>query len=221
MQNTRSSENSSSRKRRGNLADLSLAKKAKELLEGVANLGDDDLGWFQKKYPYVLEELPPMLVLMEETDEDSGDDYPYYAPPGDIGSKYKYWLLRLRDTLRAIWRAPDRQTKRWGMFRISQDFFLQGSRELLHGPLDNAADDMLLGLKPPTRTELLLLQFTRWSDLTRYCDNPGCSAPYFIARDPRQKYCSDGCAKPAQREYKQKWWAENGRNWRASRPSKK
>ena len=87
MQNTRSSENSSRRKRRNNLADLFLAKRAKELLEGVANLGDDDLGWFQKKYPYVLEELPPMLVLMEETDEDSGDSYPYYAPPADIGSK--------------------------------------------------------------------------------------------------------------------------------------
>jgi hypothetical protein len=107
------------------------------------------------------------------------------------------------------------------MFRISQDFFLQGSPELLSVPLDNSADYALSGLKLPTRTELLLLYFTKWSDLTRYCDNPECYVPYFIARDPRQKYCSDGCAKSAQREYKQKWWAENGRSWRASRQSKK
>jgi hypothetical protein len=221
MQKTRSRQNSSIKNRRSNLVSALLAKKAKELLEGVANLGDDDLRWFQKKFPYVLEELPPRLVLMEVDSGDFEDSYSYYAPVADIASKHKYWLLRLRDTLRAIWRVPDRQTKQWGMFRISQDFFLQGNRELLHVPLDNSADHVLSGLKPPTQTELLLLHFTKWADLTRYCDNPECSAPYFIARDPRQKYCSDGCAKPAQREYKQRWWAENGKTWRASRRSRK
>jgi hypothetical protein len=221
MQKTISRQNSSQENRHRNLASTSLAEMAKELLERVANLGDNDLVRFQKEFPYVLEELPPRLVLMEADYGDSEDSYPYYAPAADINSKYKYWLLRLRDTLRAIWRAPDRRTKQWGMFRISQDFFLQGNRELLRVPLDNSADYALSGLKMPSRTELLLLQFTRWSDLTRYCDNPECSAPYFIARDPRQKYCLVGCAKSAQREYKQRWWAENGRNWRASRLSKK
>ena len=221
MQISISRQNSSPKNRRRDLASPALPQLAKELLESVANLGDNDLGRFQKKFPYVLEELPPRLVLMEADYGDSEDSYPYYAPTADINSKHKYWLLRLRDTLRAIWRAPDRQTKQWGMFRISQDFFLQGSPELLSVPLDNSADYALSGLKLPTRTELLLLYFTKWSDLTRYCDNPECYVPYFIARDPRQKYCSDGCAKSAQREYKQKWWAENGRSWRASRQSKK
>src|ERR1700691_4306966 len=184
MQKTISRQNSSQENRHRNLASTSLAEMAKELLERVANLGDNDLVRFQKEFPYVLEELPPRLVLMEADYGDSEDSYPYYAPAADINSKYKYWLLRLRDTLRAIWRAPDRRTKQWGMFRISQDFFLQGNRELLRVPLDNSADYALSGLKMPSRTELLLLQFTRWSDLTRYCDNPECSAPYFIARDP-------------------------------------
>jgi hypothetical protein len=189
MQTSRSSQNSSKKKDRGTLAGSSPAREAKELLEGLANLRDDDLGfaWFQKRFPYVLEELTPRLVQMEtEVWASSGESYPYDSFAVDVKSKYKYWLLPLRATLRAIWQAPDRRTKEWGMFRISQDFFLQGNRELLHVPLENVADEVLSGLKPPTRTELLLLQFTKWSDFTRYCGNPECSSHYFIARDRRQ-----------------------------------
>jgi hypothetical protein len=219
MQISISRPNSSGKKMRGTLAGSSPAKEAKELLEGVVNLGDDDFGWFQRRFPYVLEELTPRIVSME-TEYGDSEEFPFNAPLGDDKSKFKYWLLPLRATLRAIWRAPDRRTKRWGMFRVSQDFFLQGDHGLLHVPLENSADDVLSGLKAPTRTELLLLHFTRWSDLTRYCDNPECSSPYFIARDPRQKYCSDACAKPAQRECKRNWWAKHGRQQRATKKSR-
>jgi hypothetical protein len=165
----------------------------------------------------VLEELTPRLVLKETDYADSGESYPYYGPLSDEKSKIKYWLLPLRATLRAVWRAPDRRTKQWGMFRISQDFFLQGDRTLIHPPWDNSADDALAGFKLPSRTELLLLEFMKWADLTKYCDNPDCNAPYFIASRRTQKYCSDVCSKPAQRENKRQWWAENGSRWRAAR----
>jgi hypothetical protein len=41
------------------------------------------------------------------------------------------------------------------------------------------------------------------------CSNPECPAPYFFATKLRQKYCSDACAIPAQREAKRRWWNEN------------
>lgn len=54
-------------------------------------------------------------------------------------------------------------------------------------------------------------------DRTRYCPNPECPAPYFIAKRRSQKYCSEICALPAQREFKRRWWAEHGEARRKSR----
>jgi hypothetical protein len=36
-----------------------------------------------------------------------------------------------------------------------------------------------------------------------------CKAPYFIAADLREKYCSEACASAANRAAKLKWWNEN------------
>jgi hypothetical protein len=51
----------------------------------------------------------------------------------------------------------------------------------------------------------------------RNCANPTCPAPHFIAARKSQRYCSDACALPAQRESKRIWWVENGRNYRRRR----
>jgi hypothetical protein len=210
--------NSSNDKGRSNLAGSTSSPKAKKLLEGLANLQDGESGfrWFQRNFPNVLDDVTPLVRQQSSEPTDSDESYPYYSFASNEQEKYKYWLLPLRASLRAVWCAPDTRTKQWGMFRISQDFFLQGHRDLIHPPLENSWD-YLLELKPPTPTEQMLLEFLKWARLARYCDNPDCAAPYFIAAKRSQKYCSTPCSQFGQRESKQRWWEENGRRWRADR----
>jgi hypothetical protein len=187
------------------------------LLVGLANLRDGDSGllWLRTKFPYFLNEVSPVVRMETSASTPDEETYPYFSNADTDQQKFDYWLLRLRATLRSIWRAPDRRTKEWGMFRISQDFYGQGVRELVDHPYGNEGDFVLLGLRPPSRGERLLLEFMRWAELTRYCGNPDCPAPYFIATRRSQKYCGLECSKPAQREAKRKWWAENGRRKRS------
>jgi len=51
----------------------------------------------------------------------------------------------------------------------------------------------------------------------RVCARPGCETPFFIARHLRQNYCTERCAQWGQRQWKQKWWAEHGDEWRKKR----
>jgi len=67
---------------------------------------------------------------------------------------------------------------------------------------------------------LVLLKALHIVDRMRYCPNPECPAPYFIAKRRSQKYCSDACALPAQREFKRAWWSDHGNEWRAKRAKK-
>ncbi len=60
----------------------------------------------------------------------------------------------------------------------------------------------------------VLLRAFEIADRMRRCPNPDCPAPYFIAQRRSQKYCSDACALPAQREFKRDWWREHGSSWR-------
>ena len=211
MQKSISVMNSSTRKADGDLARRPSSSRAKKFLEGLANLNDGDSGfrWFQSNFPYVLEDARAAVgsVIQSWAVDTEEEDYKERPFPELL---HKYWLLPLRETVRAIWRAPDIRTKQWGVFRISQDFFLQGDPSLSHVPLANTAD-LYLQLKPPRPTERLLLEIIRWSELTCCCSNPDCVTPYFIASRRGQKYCTAECSKPAQREFKRKWWAEKGR----------
>jgi len=192
---------------------------ARDLLSGLANLqdGDDPLKWFRNHFPPVLADLGSGPVRKQTGPEQTGPEepYEYYGHCSDDASKCKYLLTPLRATLRAIWRAPDTGTKKWGMFRISQDFFHQGNASLIQTPLDNSWDVLLRGVKAPSQTERLLLEFVDLAEYTRYCDCPDCSAPYFIASKRSQKYCSTDCRDRAQREDKLKWWKEKGSQRRA------
>ncbi len=64
---------------------------------------------------------------------------------------------------------------------------------------------------------LVLLRALHIADRLRVCPNGGCPAPYFIAKRRSQKYCSEACALPAQREFKRAWWTEHGAQWRVKR----
>jgi hypothetical protein len=56
----------------------------------------------------------------------------------------------------------------------------------------------------------VLLRAFEVADRLRFCPTPKCPAPYFIAQRRSQKYCSDACSLPAQRECKRAWWREHG-----------
>lgn len=56
----------------------------------------------------------------------------------------------------------------------------------------------------------VLLRAFEVADRLRRCPTSDCPAPYFIAQRRSQKYCSDACALPAQREFKRTWWREHG-----------
>jgi hypothetical protein len=216
-------KNSSGTSRSGDLATPSSSTQAKKFLEGLANLPDGDSGisWFQANFPHVIEDvragvgswLPRHWAMLVEQED-------YIEGRSDDELMRQYWLLPLREALRAVWRAPDPRTKQWGIFRISQDFFLQGDRDLIRTPLESATDSFLVQVKPPRRTERLLLELMRWADLTRCCGNPDCSTPYFIASRRSQKYCSDLCSRPAQCEFKRTWWAEHGSAQRAAKTTR-
>jgi hypothetical protein len=47
------------------------------------------------------------------------------------------------------------------------------------------------------------------ADRAKRCGNIDCPAPYFIATKRWQKYCTEKCAGPANREAKRQWWHEH------------
>lgn len=48
----------------------------------------------------------------------------------------------------------------------------------------------------------------------RKCACPNCQTPYFVASHLGQQYCSEECARWAQRKWKKQWWNDRGAGWR-------
>jgi hypothetical protein len=59
----------------------------------------------------------------------------------------------------------------------------------------------------------LLLTFEE-SDRFRKCENPDCTAPYFIARRKDRMFCSEDCAHLIAAR---RWWTKHGNEWRHTR----
>jgi hypothetical protein len=53
-------------------------------------------------------------------------------------------------------------------------------------------------------------------DRVRLC-RANCNTPYFVATHLGQQYCSDVCARTAQRASKKNWWKNSGPEWRRNR----
>lgn len=60
----------------------------------------------------------------------------------------------------------------------------------------------------------------RWENLRR-CGRTDCKTPYFVAKHLGQLYCCNVCSQAAQRDWKKKWWEENGPAWRNRRSKTK
>lgn len=133
------------------------------------------------------------------------------------------WIVTLMLMLRNIWTEPDRRQKEWGVFAFRYALYKYEddtlTSERLFGILLDPAKSFRI--PPPTPFEQALSYLIKVGDKARYCANPECPAPYFFVQRKNQRYCSEICAAPAQRELKRQWWAEHGDEWRAARQSKK
>jgi hypothetical protein len=80
-----------------------------------------------------------------------------------------------------------------------------------------------LRLDPRDLNDFIWLTLLQHNSQLAICANRdgGCLTPYFLRRRPAYKYCSDACAKPAQRAFKLQWWNENGPEWREKQRRKK
>ncbi len=209
--------NSSKTKLNQTLAVKPFSTRARRLLIGLANLPDEiasGIRLLKERFPSVLKDLPTRPVRTE-TKFPQGENFPFYFMPDTEEKKYECLILPLRDSLRAIWKAPDTYTKKWAIFRLCQDFFLHGDPTLI-SPSISSDGDFSLRVHPPTGTERLLMEFSELIDQVRYCNGSDCRAPYFIGRR-NQKYCSPECAVDSQRQYKRKWWATHGQQWRTNK----
>jgi hypothetical protein len=133
---------------------------------------------------------------------------------------WKEWLPSLRDAVRVLWKSSDYRSKQFGVIRILEDYFAIGGSRLSPGPVWGSMEWFFHSLGPATPVELALMRLLNVAHLTRFCANQECKTPYFWAGTASQRYCSELCAKPAQREYKRKWWTEHGNQWRRSRRAK-
>lgn len=120
-------------------------------------------------------------------------------------------LYQLRDALRGAWREPDRRTREWRVLLLKQKDLINRDGRFAE------LDAFYLQLPPPSPFEQALTIFLRSGDRAHYCGNPDCPAPHFLAKRRSQRFCSDACALPAQREFKRQWWREHGEEWRKGR----
>lgn len=133
------------------------------------------------------------------------------------------WVATLKLMLDDLWTEPDYRQKEWGVFAFRYALYKWGDNSLrkvdffkiLYDPANR------FRVPPPTPFELALSYLIKAGDRARYCANPECPAPYFFVTRKNQRYCSEICAAPAQRELKRKWWAEHGDEWRKARTEKK
>ncbi len=197
----------------GYLTPFGRADKAKQLLEAIVNLPDGSAGFkrFQQQFPEVLCDLPARKVLCRTAD----GEFEYYTLCISPESKYENLVIRLRDTLRGIWRAKSRRSKESMLLRIPQEFFLRGSGSLIDPP-GNPTDSSVVEVGIASQTEKLISRLWDWLDRTRYCKHPKCVKRYFIARHG-YKYCGDVCRNAARREANLNSYKRTGRERRKKR----
>ena len=136
----------------------------------------------------------------------------------------RLWQLpALRAFVRRLWTEQDMRSREWAAFVVRYWLYTMGRDSSKAGEFLKlvATSDWFPQIPPPTLFEQALSYLVKSADRARYCPNPECPAPYFFSTRKNQRYCSEICAAPAQREMKRKWWAEHGEEWRAARHSKK
>jgi hypothetical protein len=179
----------------------------------LANLKPDDCNYFWRTYGSFFPERA--FALSEEVERE------YRAVPGlqsgnvpshgvwlqkaeELSSQEKRELvhrelLRMRDKLREVWIIPDPRQKEWRLFVLRVEF----------NQITSPTVEQMLE-RPQSGLDYAIGHLAKIPHRAKFCANPeGCQTPYFIPPKGSQKYCSDTCAEPAQRDYKKIWWDEH------------
>ncbi len=192
--------------------------RLKDFLASLANLPDQSdapaVRRFNLQFGQLFEPEIPRALILHWAVRGEEEDVIDLSEDERI---CRYWLLPLRNAVRVVWTKADLRFKQWGVFRILEKYLLVGDRSLSVGPVDDEGEWFIGSLDPPTFCENALMQLVEFATLTKFCRNPECRTPYFLATRESQKFCSGPCAKPAQRSSKRSWWAANGREWRRRR----
>ena len=128
-----------------------------------------------------------------------------------FGSETESSILEARNELRELWGANTPATRKEEIL----------TRWLRRGPTDFMVPRWKgrAFILTPNYTNLrafLFMAITHRSARFAHCHNPGCPAPYFLAKRRSQKFCERGdCTAYAQRKYALKWWNAEGKNRRA------
>jgi hypothetical protein len=195
-----------------------------ELIRGLvdlANLRDDPAAFerFHKRWH--------MLADVYEETEGTHCIHETGIPP-------RFWLIfDRRQGLRDIWKQEEDHAAYLRDFLMPED----PPEELRAKGYVGARDDesgYLWGspfaldwnrsriiYQPETEFQRAVYALFRKSALGKVCKNPNCPAPYFVARKATQRYCSDKCAEVFQQEWKRKWWAQHGNEWRRGKAKAK
>lgn len=205
------------------IARLSVPRRRAELfLERLANLdignageaavSSDDEARFDRRVKVFIETFSDLLptcgaVLNPET---SGSQNALGNP--DLADPNRFLAHDAWPLIRSIWREPAPLLREAGLMILAGKYMNVCG---VHGLVRETRARYGLG----SRDELspgfdgflmVLLHAVKHVHLLRYCANPECKEPYFVARRGSQIYCSSPCAEPAQREAKSKWWREHG-----------
>jgi len=143
-------------------------------------------------------------------------------------------ILRLRNLLREAWRGGQTAQQSIEELLGLRGPSLPAAQEL---PAPDQGEKFLppLGISPRDRSVSISADWQRSrivyvpqnefqascyallckSNLAKFCANPDCPAPHFVATRAIQRYCSPDCLKPFQKEWKLEWWNREGKKRRA------
>jgi len=188
------------------------APEARRFLSELANLSDDPkaVERFAGKFTRILPRMKEQRFLEELF---KGSDLPLTVRenlPWEIGKKgTPGWLVIIRAGIQNIWRAPDIRTREWVVYRLIDTAITE---RIYPASLHQAfwsSSGPLAPMPPPTPFEQAIDYLRKHVRRLAYCANPGCSSPFFFNVRRSQKYCTEDCARPSQREFKRVWWANN------------
>lgn len=137
-------------------------------------------------------------------------------------------LLKLRDELRKVWRAPMAEKETILQAWLGEKPEILDPQQGFAGLEEwaKAAMPLVVSLRrdeplvpASLRASLVWGVSSEWRWFA-YCANKDCLHPYFLSERKTQRYCSEDCAEPSQKNFKLRWWAEHGNKWRQERKKK-
>jgi hypothetical protein len=185
-------------------------------LEELANMSDGakSIARFERRFGHIFRSEIPLQAIR------AWASYIEERHPDELIEAeiiHNYWLLPLRGAVRTVWLLPDLRRKRLAVYAIVTQLVSPGDPQFSFGPVHSYSDFFNETLRLSSGMIQILDQLVdeRSYFLARKCLNPECPSPFFFARRRKQKYCSEVCAMPAQRDSKRRWWREHGNQWRS------